>query len=248
MPQNDNIVDQVAAKYSVCAAIHPEDHIFNFVMHHPGFPSDEDRVEYYFRDGQTSARQFLEIVERHVGLARTRDLLEFASGYGCVTRHLIKMTERLLCCDIHPQAIDFLQKKIGVKAIQSASRPELLQLPTQADVVFALSFFSHMPITTWARWLVSLCQAVKPGGILVFTTHGHASRKFLGNPEIPSLGFWYEPRSEQADLPVEQYGLTLTTPEFVTKNLLTIPFVALVETREAYWWGHQDLYVVQKDS
>jgi hypothetical protein len=114
------------------------------------------------------------------------------------------------------------------------------------DVVFALSFFSHMPITTWARWLVRLCQVAKPGGIILFTTQGNASRRFFGNPELPEMGFWFASTSEQKDLSADEYGQTIVTPNFVRRHLLTIADVELIETREAYWWDHQDLFVVRK--
>jgi 2-polyprenyl-3-methyl-5-hydroxy-6-metoxy-1,4-benzoquinol methylase len=47
--------------------------------------------------------------------------------------------------DIHQQAIQFIQEKLKTEAVLSASRPEDLDLNRAFDVVFALSFFSHMP-------------------------------------------------------------------------------------------------------
>lgn len=154
----------------------------------------------------------------------------------------------LHCCDIHPQAVAFLQKEIGVNALLSAREPEKLVLPMPFDVVFALSFFSHMPGTTWARWLVRLSEAVKPGGILLFTTHGLASRQYLGNPAIPPDGFWFASVSEQKDLPTEDYDSAIVTPEFVKRTMATIPSLDLLTVQEAYWWGHQDLYGGRKRS
>ena len=47
----DDAIAFYSVEYSVCDAIHPEDHIFNFLITHPVFTSDAARVEYYFRDG-----------------------------------------------------------------------------------------------------------------------------------------------------------------------------------------------------
>jgi hypothetical protein len=112
------------------------------------------RVAYYFEDGKRSSDKFRELVAAHAPKQDKHTVLEFAAGYGCVSRHLLHAREiSVESCDIHDEAISFLQNKIGVRGLLSSPFPELLSLPSQYDVVFALSFFSHMPITTWARWL-----------------------------------------------------------------------------------------------
>ena len=73
-----------AARFGVAAAVHPEDHIWNFVLGHPGFGSRAAAIEYYFADGAQSARHFRELI----GPGARGAVLEFAAGYGCVTRHL----------------------------------------------------------------------------------------------------------------------------------------------------------------
>ena len=86
-------------------------------------------------------------------------LLEFASGYGCVTRHIKKNPDYdVVSCDIHPQAVDFLRSRIDVKAIQSMHVPEEFAPVDKFDVVFALSFFSHMPKSSFGRWLRAYVQ------------------------------------------------------------------------------------------
>ncbi len=242
------IIKRHAASLGVSPAVHSDDHIFRFIVEHPQFDSDEARVGHYFEDGANSARQFTELLNQYCGaMGRKLQVLEFASGYGCVTRHLVlNRAIALESCDIHPAALEFLKHSIGVEAIASSRFPEELKLPHLFDFVFALSFFSHMPITTWARWLVRLTQSVRPGGAIAFTTHGMASRVLAGNPDLGPLGFWFLASSEQADLPNEEYGSTFVTETFVRKNLLSIPSVELLETRLGYWWGHQDLYVVRK--
>ena len=240
---------QVARKFAVADAVHPDDHIYNFVLGHPGFNTDGDRVNYYFNDGSRSATQFLGLVKKYVDVGGKPKVFEFASGYGCVTRHLVKAGDiDLESCDIHPQAVAFLRNEIGATAVQSASIPEMLAPNGLYDVVFALSFFSHMPITTWARWLVRLCEITKPGGIVVFTTQGRHSMKFVGCEALPESGFWFKPASEQSDIPVEEYGLTVISPELVKKHIHTIAGVEILAADEAAWWGHQDLFVVHKSS
>jgi SAM-dependent methyltransferase len=242
------LIERVAARLGVSAAVHPQDHIFRFIMEHPQFESDEAKVEYYFADGAKSARQFFELLHQYCGEIRHKpQVLEFASGYGCVTRHLIHdRSIELESCDIHPAALDFLRDEIGVRALPSSRFPEDVSFPHHFDFVFALSFFSHMPIATWTRWLVRLSQCLKPGGVLAFTTHGMASRVLADNPEIPEPGFWFKASSEQADLSGEEYGTSIVTEAFVRKSGQTIASVEMAEVRPAYWWGHQDLYVLRR--
>jgi hypothetical protein len=242
------IVRAQAEKWGVSSAIHPEDHIFNFVINHPGFESDVERVKYYFEDGKRSSVRFRQLVTAHSSKRDIITVLEFAAGYGCVTRHLVHASEiSLESCDIHEEAIRFLQQEIGVRGLLSSSFPESLALPSQYDVVFALSFFSHMPITTWARWLVALAKATSTGGLLMFTTHGMESRRrFFLDPVIPENGFWFQRSSEQTDLSTDQYGQTIVTPDFCKANIVSISGLELIEMREGYWWDHQDLYVVRK--
>ncbi|MER8897808.1 hypothetical protein [Mesorhizobium sp. M0676] len=63
----------------------------------------------------------------------------------------------------YPQAISFLANEFKIKAIQSRSIPEEAVFGRLYDAVLALSFFSHMPITTGRDgWFVcsALCGLV----------------------------------------------------------------------------------------
>lgn len=245
MPDAPVIAAQ-AARFGVAAAVHPDDHIWNFVLSHPGFASRADAIAYYFADGGNSARHFLELIGAGREGTRLR-VLEFAAGYGCVTRHLLLARGLdLTACDIHSEAVGFLRSRLGAPAIASHACPELFAAPGGFDAVLALSFFSHMPLATWARWLVRLTLPLAVGGRLVFTTHGRHSRSHFGDPDLPDTGFWYRPASEQTDLAVTEYGQTITTPAFVRAVLDTMPWMELAACREADWWGHQDTWLVRK--
>ena len=230
-----------AQRWGVSPKIHPEDMIFRYLMSRP---------EHYFNDGATSAQKLRAIlaedchVEVNGGNLR---LLEFASGYGRVTRHLKKSMplRDLVACDIHPQAIRFIES-LGVKAVQSASRPEDLHFDNGFDVVFALSFFSHMPKNTFGRWLRTLAAAVVPGGFLIFTTHGLLSQKRIPKCAFDDEGFYFGPMSEQKDLSTAEYGVTVVKPQFVYDQIAGLPDLALQVFREGFWWEHQDTYIVRK--
>jgi cyclopropane fatty-acyl-phospholipid synthase-like methyltransferase len=242
---------ECAVRYSVSPEIHGEDMLLQFILNHPAFREPEEAVRYYFSDGAESAGKLRDIIDRNMspGLRRGRyTILEFASGYGMVTRHLHGKLEGadIVSCDIHAKAVQFIRSTLQAKAITSRHHPEDLAFDTSFDVVFALSFFSHVPEATFGRWLKTLFAAVRQGGLLVFTTHGLASQKNFGEIVIPESGYWFMPSSEQDDLDSTEYGSAVTTPDYVIGELFRSLRAPIREFKHAYWWGHQDLYVIAK--
>lgn len=238
-----------ASASGVSAALHKEDHILRFLVENPSFSSRERAIEYYFRDARKSAEQLSRLIFGELGLARTQgfSILEFASGYGCVTRHLPSLMAPwdVVSSDIHVAANAFNAQNFGVEVLQSTTSPDEFSVERTFQVVFALSFFSHMPPATWSRWLRTLWNCVDDSGFLAFTTHGAASRHHFNNPVIPDSGIWFWAASEQADLSTEDYGQTIVTIPFVLEQIMNIlPDAYPRLVRPGYWWGHQDLYVV----
>jgi SAM-dependent methyltransferase len=245
----DAIRQKAAQRFGVSPDIHPDDHIWHFIRQHPNYPTLEAAVQNYFVDGATSAQKLSDIIRMHVAAsASPLRVLEFASGYGMVTRHLarVPITIELTACDIHKEAIDFIQQRLNQHVVLSRSVPEEANFEQSFDVVFALSFFSHMPRSTFARWLKRLFDAVAIDGILVFTTHGLLSRRLFGDITLSEDGFWFMPSSEQGDLDPAEYGTSVTTPGYVVGEISRLSGASLAEYQRGFWWGHQDVYVVSR--
>jgi len=111
--------------------------------------------------------------------------------------------------------VNFIQGNIGVEALLSNFVPEELAIGRRFDVVFALSFFSHMPPMTFKRWLNTLMDQVEDQGIFIFTTHGRVGQARIGVTSLGEDGYWFAPLSEQRDLPTDDYGTMLVRPHFV---------------------------------
>ncbi len=105
-----------------------------------------------------------------------------------------------------------------------------------------------MPDTTWFRWLQTLYNAVSPGGLFIFTTHGYQSKKYFGFPNLNEQGYWFLSSSEQFDLDVNQYGQTIVSPSYVCDKIKLLPYNPIIKKyTEGFWWEHQDLWVIEKE-
>lgn len=244
-----NACAAAAGKWGVAPDVHPDDFILRFLLEKSDAPGAGQAVETYFEDGARSAEQLAGLLTGVCGFQdQPCHVLEFASGYGRVTRHLARAAPfcSVTACDIHPQAVSFIREKLGVPAIVSAHVPEEFQVADAYDVVFALSFFSHMPKSTFARWLQKLASVVKPNGYLVFTTHGLVSRQVAASSCVfDQDGFYFAPASEQKDLDEAEYGVAIALPSFVFSEIAGIPRLTVAYFREGDWWGHQDVFVVR---
>ncbi len=104
-----------------------------------------------------------------------------------------------------------------------------------------------MPARTWGAWLSSLFRHTRIGGLLVFTTHGDISRRdYLSDAVLDADGFWFSPVSEQHDLDVATYGSTVTSRNYVDRQVRSRLGTEPSAFIEGTWWNHQDLYVVRR--
>lgn len=226
--------------------ISPQDDIFNFFV---GHPSSVNPLRDYFADGWRTHSELLLLLEAvDQPLLKTPHMLEFASGHGRFTRHLVKALgpSHVTVSDVVPSAVAFATDTFGVPGFLSASVPEEVQWPQQYELVFVLSLFSHLPRATWTRWLQVLRDAVAPGGLLVFSTHGAKAANF-DNVTMDDEGFFFAPSSESNVIDAQEYGTTFTSEAFVQARIAeTWGADALVHRSLVHFWNHQDAYVLRK--
>jgi len=244
-------LEAYASELNVSPDVHQDDLIYRYLVGHPQLGAAA-APGYYFSDGRKSALALRDIVEKdtYVDTSKRWTLLEFASGYGCVTRHFKEIVPEVdvVACDIHEQAVKFIQSILATDAVISTADPDRLWLGREFDVVFALSFFSHMPLGSWSRWLKALFRHVRPGGALIFTTHGYVTREkqYQNTVDLGDEGFWFVPASEQTDISAAEYGTTITSTEYVTRQIFSQLLAPISLMAPGFWWGHQDVYVVTK--
>ena len=228
--------------------ISTEDDIFGFFKNHH---SCRNPLRDYLADGWRTLSELMLLLEAvDQPLLHTPQVLEFASGHGRFTRHLVKAMGpgHVTVSDVVPSAVEFSRSTFGVEGFLSASTPEEVRWPRQYDLVFVLSLFSHLPRSTWARWLTALYGAVAHGGLLVFSTHGLKAARF-DNVSLDQDGFFFAASSESNAIVVQEYGTTFTAPEFVRARIAeTVGAHQLVHEAPVHFWNHQDAYVLRKPS
>ncbi len=226
--------------------ISPADDIFRFFA---GHPTSTNPLRDYLADGWRTLSELmllLEAVDRP--LSKCRSFLEFASGHGRFTRHLAKAisANKVTVSDVVPDAVTFAQATFGVGGFTSSTVPEDVAWPQTYDVVFVLSLFSHLPHSTWTRWLNRLYAAVAPGGVLVFSTHGLKAARH-DNVTLDADGFFFAPSSESQAIDVHEYGTAFTSEAFVLARIAeNMGRQQLIHKAPVHFWNHQDAYVIAR--
>jgi SAM-dependent methyltransferase len=237
-----------ALNFGVPVDVHPEDLLFKFFA---GQTPGVEALDRYISSGWWDADRITKLVKTLLPEIERPKVLEFAAGFGRVTRHFPRTAPHFefRMSDIHAPAVKFAKHVLHVDGFKSESRPELVSIERNYyDFIFALSFFSHAPDATFAEWLCLLYSALRPGGVLFFTTHGEASMKkyeHLGQLYNPSTGFGYGLSSDQPDIEGEYYG-TMSVDFDYTVRQIRKTSAKIIGYGSGAWWGHQDEWIVRR--
>lgn len=235
-----------AQMFGLDCRIAPRDDIFHFFA---GHPTSTNPLRDYLADGwRTLAElmQLLEAVDRP--LLKLASVLEFASGHGRFTRHLVKAIgpQRVTVSDVVADAVGFARDTFGVQGFVSDPQPEAVPWPRRYELVFVLSLFSHLPRHSWARWLASIWRAVAPGGLLVLSTHGAEAARRAG-VVLDDRGFFFAASSESSAIDAQEYGTSFTSEAFVREQVAMLAGeAALTHFAPVWFWHHQDAWVLRR--
>ncbi len=160
----------------------------------PGFPppavmrraTGNSDLEFWLANGIKDCNDFRRYLSRHIDLSSVRHLLDWGCGSGRVTRHLIDRfpRARVYGHDIDRDAVQWAAKNLGGAFAPCQLAPPLPHPDHRFDLVIALSVFTHLTREYQALWLDELRRIIRPGGILLATTHGaFAGRWNFSNPD-----------------------------------------------------------------
>lgn len=243
--EQEKLTDYMSRWTGVNALISPDDDIFRFFA---GHPTSLNPVRDYLADGWRTLSELMWLLETHdLPLSKVTSFLEFASGFGRFTRHLVRRlpADALCVSEIVPAAMDFLPRHFPVRAVTSTRHPEDLVLPRRFQVIFVLSLFSHLPAASWSRWLARLWEATAPGGLLVFSTHGIGCAE-TAKVALDDSGFAFFGESESSDLDGMEYGVSYTSEAFVRNAVKTHAPGAVHTFMPDHFWSQQDAHILRR--
>lgn len=180
------------------------------------------------------------------GYDKLNTVLDFASGYGRLTRALVQKlpADRIHVADIYGEAIAWQVETFGVKGVISAPDPAHLNHHDQHDIVFVGSLFSHLPTELFHRWLTRLYALVSPIGVLAFSVHDET---FLPPGEVmDGSGMRYFRNSESGSLDHDIYGMSYVSEAFVGEAIARLGTDGSPSWRRFHkgLYENQDLYIV----
>lgn len=210
----------------------------------------------YENDVSIAAFKFVESTLRHYeayrqvvegalgGFANLGTVLDFASGWGRLTRVLEQKLERrqIFVGDIYHDAVAWQEKTFGVTGVYSAPDPDGFEHSGGHDLVFVGSMFSHLPDGLFQRWLAKLHGFLGPKGVLAFSVHDQAILP-AGHAMDPS-GLTYLRFSESGSLDLEIYGMSYVTEAYVAAAIQAVSPGASWRRFPKGLYENQDLYVV----
>lgn len=226
--------------------VHIEDEMWRIFYYRGGQNLDPSLVM-YFHSGWKIWSTYRRILAWRFGEpGRVGKILDFASGYGRVTRFIVHdiPPERVWVSDIYAGGVEFQRRRFGVHGIVSTADPADFRCDERFDVILVSSLFSHLPAETFLAWLRRLWSLLAPGGMMVFSVHDEAMLP-AGHPgkgELAARGLYFEGESESGSLSKSQYGTTWVTEGYVRDTLHRLAKDLSVARYPRGFANLQDLY------
>jgi SAM-dependent methyltransferase len=104
-----------------------------------------------------------------------RTVLDFGCGCGRVLRHWKSRAKdfQLHGTDYNPELVMWCRKVIPFAQIQqNGLEPPLSYSDNTFDLVYAFSTFTHWDVELQKAWMQEFKRILRPGGYIIFTTHG----------------------------------------------------------------------------
>lgn len=159
-----------------------------FAAEHPDFAVPPAALAYdaynhvnwreYHDSGTLHARLIADLIREHIS-ADPLQICEWGCGPGRVIRHLrgalADRTVELFGADYNPASVAWCRTHIpGVEFRHNDPEPPLPFEGGALDALYAISVFTHLSAEGHLRWIEEVFRAVRPSGIVIFTTHGNA--------------------------------------------------------------------------
>ena len=136
----------------------------------------------YYDGGRETAEWLAAHLRPHLSL-QGQHILDWGCGPGRVIRHLpaaIGGGCRYTGTDANAQSVAWCRAHLpGLEFLHNEMSPPLAAGAGAFDAAYGISIFTHLSAPNHERWLAELLRVLRPGGVLLLTTHGAAFRAIL---------------------------------------------------------------------
>jgi len=110
-----------------------------------------------------------------VSLGEAESVLDFGCGCGRVTRYWYDFPGSVAGTDLDARAIAWCRENLPFARFETNGLAPPLAFPDASfDLVYALSVFTHLTADLQLAWRDELRRVLRPGGLLLVTTHGRS--------------------------------------------------------------------------
>jgi SAM-dependent methyltransferase len=121
-------------------------------------------------------------------------VLDFGCGCGRSAPHMMEWLKarnpagEFHGCDVDAEAVAWCAGHLAPGIFRRNQPAPPLPYPDHAfDLVYCISVFTHLAEPLQDRWFEELHRVLRPGGLLVFTVHGHNAARRLSTAEQSTL-------------------------------------------------------------
>ena len=199
--------------------------------------------------------------------ASVERILDLPCGHGRVLRYLRGVFPRaeITACDLDRDGVEFCARRFGAIPVVSEKDPERIPIaPESFDLIWVGSLLTHLDAPYWDRFLATFRRFLRPGGVLVFTSHGRGAHERMRTghaggvafsfgigdrrqarvvADYAGRGFGYAPYPDQDG----GYGVSLATPAWVLRRLEAVGELRTVLVSEQRWADFHDVFACVRE-
>ena len=165
-----------------------------FLARHPDFATPPrhlafdalNHVEWdrYRETGLQHAGLFARVLREEFPGEAPLQVLEWGCGPGRLVRHMSDLLRErpvsLTATDYNPESIAWCRQNLpGIQFAENGLDPPLPFEDSRFDAIYCFSVVTHLSEAKQLAWVKELRRVLKPGGVLVCTTHGASYRYLL---------------------------------------------------------------------
>lgn len=238
----------------VSQEISPNDEMFS-----AGSAGNESR---YFGVGRSALKRINYSLEAaQISPIAVKRILDLPCGHGRVLRYLKSAfpEAEITACDLLRDGVDFCASTFGAIPVYSNEDPTKISLERNSfDLIWVGSLLTHFDSNQWPDFLNFFRDCLRPGGVMVFTTHGRETyRRIVEDSSYYHLPYW---RNTAVVYGYERsgfgyanysssniYGISLCEPAWVCTQLARLSDIRLVHFSESSWDNHHDVFACVRD-